>query len=99
VAVKNKFYQILSPDENDQGVWIHQDAWFSLGEFEKGREDTYNIKKEGNGVYAMLISGEAEINGQPLKLRDGFGIWNTNELILLATEKATILLMDVPMQN
>jgi hypothetical protein len=26
----NKFQQILSPNPEDDGVWIHQDAWFHL---------------------------------------------------------------------
>ena len=30
----NKLQQILSPNANDEGVWIHQDAWFHLGNFE-----------------------------------------------------------------
>ena len=29
----DEFYQILSPNSKDDGVWIHQNAWFSLGEF------------------------------------------------------------------
>ena len=33
ISKKNSFYQILSPSKNDQGVWIHQSSWFSLGEF------------------------------------------------------------------
>jgi redox-sensitive bicupin YhaK (pirin superfamily) len=31
----NKLQQILSPNAEDAGVWIHQDAWFHLG-FDKG---------------------------------------------------------------
>ena len=37
----NKLQQILSPNPNDQGVWIHQDAWFHLGSLEKGTELKY----------------------------------------------------------
>ena len=29
----NAFYQILSPNQDDGGMWIHQDAWFHMGEF------------------------------------------------------------------
>ena len=29
----NVLYQVLSPDQNDDGMWIHQDAWFSYGRF------------------------------------------------------------------
>jgi hypothetical protein len=27
----NKLQQILSPNPEDEGVWIHQDAWFHIG--------------------------------------------------------------------
>ncbi len=33
---RNKFQQILSPNANDEGIWIHQDAWFHLGKFDEG---------------------------------------------------------------
>ena len=32
----NDFQQILSPNPYDEGVWIHQNAWFNLAKFEKG---------------------------------------------------------------
>ena len=31
---KNNFAQILSPNQDDEGVWIHQDAWFYLSDFD-----------------------------------------------------------------
>ncbi|MCB0757447.1 MAG: pirin family protein, partial [Flavobacteriales bacterium] len=62
----NKFQQIVSPDPEDAGTWIHQDAWFQLGKFDDGRTERYAIKRAGNGVYAMVVSGSAEIHGQPL---------------------------------
>ena len=40
----NKLQQILSPDAEDTGVWIHQKAWFHLGKFEKGISTEYKIK-------------------------------------------------------
>ncbi len=98
IEQKNKFYQILSPNKNDQGVWIHQDAWFSLGNFEKGKTDTYTIKKPGNGIYAFVLEGQAEINGQQLEKRDGLGVWDTDTIDFTATSDARILLMEVPMK-
>ena len=52
---ENTFYQVLSPNKEDDGMWIHQDAWFHLGDFRKPQQAEYNIKKEGNGVYLSLI--------------------------------------------
>ncbi|MEM6806303.1 MAG: pirin family protein [Bacteroidota bacterium] len=97
VEKQNKFYQILSPNAEDQGVWIHQDAWFHLGKFEANAKDSYEIKKEGNGVYAFVLEGEVKIEGQDLRKRDGFGVWNTDKIQVEATEDAKVLLMEVPM--
>ncbi len=95
---KNKFQQILSPNPDDEGVWIHQDAWFHLGNFEKNTKTAYQVKKNGNGVYAFIIKGSAEIEGQALAERDGFGVWNIENIQIKATSDDTeILLMDVPM--
>lgn len=97
IVKKNEFYQILSPNKDDQGVWIHQDAWFHLGKFDKDNSDTYTFKKEGNGVYLFVLEGEVEVNNEKLQKRDGIGIWNTNSISVKATEDARVLLMEVPM--
>lgn len=93
----NRFQQILSPNADDDGVWIHQDAWFHLGEFEAGKSETYKIKRKGNGVYIFVLSGSVKVNDQELKTRDGFGVWDTDSFILSADEKSEVLVMDVPM--
>jgi hypothetical protein len=94
----NKFKQILSPNPHDAGVWIHQDAWFNMGTFNKDIKTIYNLNKEGNGVYVFMLKGTATINNQVVENRDGFGIWNINNLEITSNEDATeILLMEVPM--
>ena len=97
VEKRNEFYQILSPSPNDQGVWIHQDAWFYMGKFDAGNSDTYKVKKPGNGVYAFVLKGNVNIEGQDLGKRDGFGLWNIDQLALKASSDAEVLLMEVPM--
>lgn len=93
----NQLQQILSPNPDDAGVWIHQDAWFHLGTFEAGKGFDYQIKKKGNGVYAFILSGSGTIQGQKIETRDGFGIWETEKLSFEASEKTDVLLMEVPM--
>lgn len=94
----NKLIQILSPNADDAGVWIHQDAWFHLGRFEKGFSTEYTIKKAGNGVYAFVIKGDVTIDGKALSTRDGLGTWNTEKLSITAnSEDVELLLMEVPM--
>ena len=97
LEVQNDFYQILSPNEADQGVWIHQNAWFSLGEFREQKTTEYKLNANNNGVYAFIIEGEATIEGQKLEKRDGFGIWDTSSISITAETNSRILLMEVPM--
>jgi len=94
----NKLQQVLSPDPEDAGVWIHQNAWFHLGKFDKGISAEYAIKAKGNGVYAFILGGDVTINGQPLTTRDGFGIWDVEKLSIMADTDAEFLLMEVPMK-
>lgn len=94
----NNLLQVLSPNPDDEGVWIHQDAWFSMGNLDAGVETSYTVKKEGNGVYAFVIEGDVTINGQSLNRRDGLGIEGTDLLNIKADSNATVLLMEVPMR-
>lgn len=94
---KNDFQQILSPNKNDEGVWVHQNAWFQLADFEEGISKEYNFNKEGNGTYIFVIKGKAKIGGQILEQRDGYGISETKTFTLEALEDSEILIMEVPM--
>ena len=94
---KNNFAQILSPSPDDEGVWIHQDAWFFLADFDAEYEKTYTLKKEGNGLYVLIISGTITVNNQVLETRDGLGITNFETLEIKATTDAKFLLMEIPM--
>ena len=93
----NHLQQVVSPNPDDEGVWIHQDAWFHLGKFDQGVDTVYSIKKPGNGVYAFVLNGSVRINDQLLGARDGLGVWNTGDITVKAESDAEFLLMDVPM--
>ena len=97
IRKENEFYQVLSPDKEDQGVWIHQDAWFHMGEFTRDVSTSYQLRKEGNGIYAFVLQGEVEIEEQHLASRDGLGIWDTKEIHVKAHADSSILLMEVPL--
>lgn len=95
--LRNQFHQILSPTPNDEGVWIHQNAWFHLGKLEKGTKLTYDLNDQHNGVYAFVLNGNLTINDQTLNQRDGYGVWDVDKINISADSNARILLMEVPM--
>ncbi len=95
---RNKLLQILSPNPGDEGVWIHQNAWFHRGHFDQGMGEVYKIKTNGNGVYLFILSGTVTVEGQQLEARDGFGISDLEQFSFLANSDADILVMEVPMR-
>ncbi len=97
IATKNSLYQVLSPNADDAGVWIHQNAWFYLGDYESGTTDSYDLKQKQNGVYIFVLDGEIEIANQKLNECDGFGIWETDTFDFKINRKSKILVMEVPL--
>ena len=89
--------QILSPKADDEGVWIHQNAWFNMAKFDQGNSKEYQLNDPKNGVYVFVLKGSAKVGDQTLETRDGFGIWETDKFTLEALEDSEILLMEVPM--
>lgn len=97
IEKRNELYQVLSPSPDDQGVWIHQDAWFHIGQFDPEIATSYTLKRQGNGVYIFVLDGEIEVEGQHLSSRDGLGIWDTDKTTLKSLTNSRVLLMEVPM--
>lgn len=97
VKKENTFCQILSPDKDDQGVWIHQQAWFHLGYFDKKMSEDYQLKNSENGVYVFLLEGEISIGDHTLYRRDGLGISEAETFKVNVHKPSHVLLMEVPM--
>jgi quercetin 2,3-dioxygenase len=95
----NKLQQVISPNQGEEGVWIHQEAWFYLGNFEQGKQVDYTIKKAGNGVYLFVLEGSLEVEGNLLQRRDGIGIYGTDAIKLETKTNTEFLLTEVPMNN
>ena len=95
----NKMQQILSPNSDDNGVWIHQNAWFNMTNLKQDKQLTYKLNDPvNNGVYAFILKGNATLNQQSGNERDGIGIWNTDTVAIVADSDTEILLMEVPMK-
>ena len=95
---KNSIYQVLSPYPEDEGMWIHQDAWIHLGDFEEVTSVDYMLKKKGNGVYIFVIEGIFKVANEKLEKRDALGVWNTESITFEAQSKSQVLLIEVPME-
>ena len=94
----NALYSVITPNHDDAGMWIHQDAWFHLGDFNQKTTVPYSLHKQGNGVYAFMIEGRASIEGESLEKRDALGVWETEGFSITAEKNSRILLVEVPMK-
>ena len=92
-----KWLTVVSPDGLDDSLWIHQQAWFSLGVFDPDSTIGYHLKKAGNVVYVFLISGEVEIESETLNQRDALCMEEIDTPVNLKTnKKSKILVMEIP---
>lgn len=94
---QGKFQVLVSPDKIDGSMWVNQDVWFVRGDFAKGAEVSYAPKLKGNGLYLMVITGEAEVAGETLKKRDAIGLWELDKADIKMNSDSELLIIDVPM--
>lgn len=95
--LRNNLLQVVSPNPDDAGTWIHQRAWIHLAQMDTGTKIEYQLKENGNGVYILNIDGIFEIASQTLEKRDAIGVWETESIIITANKSGRLLLIEVPM--
>ncbi|EAS20224.1 pirin-related protein [Flavobacteria bacterium BBFL7] len=93
----NRLQQILSPNPDDDGVWIHQNAWLYMSNLSKEKELTYIMNNNGNGVFVMVINGEIIINDEILGARDAIAIECVDSFTIRSQQDAELLFIEVPM--
>jgi redox-sensitive bicupin YhaK (pirin superfamily) len=98
LAEKNLLHQILSPNPDDQGVWIYQNAWFYMGTYEGNSNFTYDLKDPSNGLYIFVLAGELQVADEQLFERDGLGLTDVKQVAFQTKKGTQVLLMEVPMQ-
>lgn len=96
-SLHNRFQLLVSPKEDPSVLWINQDAWFSLGQFDAGRHIHYAWQSKGHGLYIFVIDGKVKVAGETLNPRDGLGVWETEQLSFEMVENSRVLLIEVPM--
>lgn len=94
----NQWQIIVSPREEDNALWINQDARFALTNLSAGKTLVYKNAFEGNGVFLVVINGSVELEGNTLNKRDAIGISGTNQFSIKASTDAELLAIEVPME-
>jgi quercetin 2,3-dioxygenase len=95
---EGKWQVVVSPLEEDNALWINQEARFSLTNIKAGEKINYDNAFAGNGVYLVVIKGSVEIDGEKFENRDAVGIWETDNFAINASTDAALLAIEVPMK-
>ena len=95
---QNRFQTVVSPDAESDAVWINQDAWFSLGDYEAGLPGVYTVQRIGNQAYFFVLDGTITIAGERLSRRDGLGVEDLESIDFDIHEDCQLLVMDVPVE-
>jgi redox-sensitive bicupin YhaK (pirin superfamily) len=93
----NELVQVLSPNQEDEGVWVYQNAWFHLGRFNQDTQINHKLNLQSNGIYIFVLKGSVSIDNQELAERDGLGVWDTAAIQIEAKAGSELLFMEVPM--
>lgn len=92
------FTEVVGPKDQSKGLWIHQQAWLSLGQAETGQTLSYTLHQETHGLYIFIIEGSCRLNDRTLNKRDGLAVWDTQSISLECQDSQTkVLLIETPL--
>ncbi|MAN58649.1 MAG: hypothetical protein CMC08_02305 [Flavobacteriaceae bacterium] len=96
---ENAFSTVVKPKAQaaEGELWLHQQAYFSIGKFNDTTQTTYTLHNKTHGVYVFVIEGEAAVDSHILQTRDAIGVWETDTVPITAAANSHILIIEVPM--
>lgn len=97
---QDELITLVTPDTNQQenALWIHQDAYISKIKLTKEHEFEYKIRIPGNGVFVFVIEGTIEVNNNSLSARDAVGVSETTSIHVQASDNSKVLFIEIPMR-
>ncbi len=98
--IKNELITLVTPDTDQQEntLWIHQDAYISTIKLQEKRVYDYQIRIPGNGVYAIVTEGKISVNENTLNRRDAIAVIETESFQVQSVEDSEVLFIEVPMR-
>lgn len=94
---KNKFYPVVTGKRNPESVYIHQNAAFLLGRFDKNRQVSHTAVTPGNGAFLFVIDGDVNLDGRSLKSGDAAALSDFDRIDLSTNKSSHLLLIETPL--
>lgn len=94
---QNKFTQLVSPNQGDEGTWIYQNAYIHLATLDRGKSIDYTPKISSSGLYIMNIEGTFSVLSLKLNNRDALSVGSAEKLTFVSETNSKFLVLEVPM--
>lgn len=94
---KNKFQLLVSPNKDQDELWINQNAYITRIDLDPDKNIVYEKFDNSNGIYFVVISGEMQIANENLSEKDAIGIVNGNNINIKSKRECKLLILEVPM--
>ncbi|MEI8049115.1 MAG: pirin family protein [Bacteroidota bacterium] len=97
---ENKLITLVTPDnaQQDDALWLHQDAYISTIRLINGGSVSYNVSIPGNGVFVFVIDGKISVHENALTSRDAIAISDTESIQIQSVNDSRLLFIEVPMR-
>ncbi len=95
----NSLTTVVAPKDKAKGdqLWVHQQAYFNIGDFSEKTTTTYELHNKTHGAYVFIIEGSAQVAEEHLGKRDAVGVWDTDSVEIEAAPRSRILVIEIPM--
>lgn len=94
---KNELNLLVSGNEDDDALFIYQDAKIYRSTCTAGTKLTYTLPTM-QGLFLIVVSGSMNIAGKELQERDSIEITELRDVELHATSDADFVLIEVPVE-
>ncbi|MBI2742896.1 MAG: pirin family protein [Chlamydiales bacterium] len=94
----NRLCPIVAPKKSAETLYIHQDASFFLGKWNKETDFYHAPSDPKHGIFVFLIHGKAKVGGFNIKAGDSVAVTDATELPLTTYPGTELLLIELSMQ-
>lgn len=93
-ARRNKLLHVISGENKNGAIRIHQDADIFVSEIEQGEQVTYE-QPEDRQSYLVCLEGRLNVNGTELEHGDALEIWDEDQVVFQAPEDTHLLMVEI----
>ncbi len=96
---KNKLQTVVAPKDKLEGdaLPVSQQAYIYRTDLDSGKSIELHAKSSNNGIYVFVVNGKIEVDNNKLGKRDAIGLWELENVDIVAKEESEIIIIEVPM--